>query len=59
MAQGQRDAACIQRQMTEMIVAAGGQIDYVALVDPESLTSVTQIAGPVLVALAVKFDGAG
>jgi pantoate--beta-alanine ligase len=57
VAQGQRDTACIQRQLTEMIVAAGGQIDYVALVDPESLAPVTRVDGPVLAALAVKFDG--
>ena len=57
IAQSQRDAACIVRQMTEMILAAGGQIDYVALVDPQSLAAVTQITGPVLAALAVKIDG--
>ncbi len=57
VAQGQRDAACIVRQMTEMVLAAGGQIDYVALVDSETLDPVTQIAGPVVALLAVKFDG--
>jgi pantoate--beta-alanine ligase len=57
VAQGQRDAAHIARQMTEMILAAGGQIDYVALVDPESFAAVRQIDGQVLAVLAVKFDG--
>jgi pantoate--beta-alanine ligase len=56
VAEGQRNAACIQYQMTEVILTAGGQIDYVALVDPESLVSVTQINGPVLAVLAVKFE---
>jgi pantoate--beta-alanine ligase len=57
VADGQRDAACIVRQMTQMLLAAGGQIDYVALVDPESLAPVNQIDGPVLAALAVNFGG--
>ncbi len=57
VAQGQHDAACIQRQMSDMILAAGGNIDYVALVDPESLAPVTEINAPVLAALAVKFEG--
>jgi pantoate--beta-alanine ligase len=56
LAQGQRDCDCIVRQMTEMIVAAGGAIDYVALVDPETLEPVVQITGPVVALLAVKFD---
>lgn len=57
VAQGQRDAACIARQMTETLLAAGGQIDYVALVDPDTLAPANHIAGPVLAALAVRFDG--
>jgi pantoate--beta-alanine ligase len=57
IAQGQRDAACIVRQMADLIRAAGGAIDYVALVDPETLGAVMQIDGPVLAVLAVKFDG--
>jgi pantoate--beta-alanine ligase len=54
VAQGQRDANCIARQMTEMIIAEGGAIDYVALVDPETLEPVHQIHGPVIALLAVK-----
>ena len=53
--QGQRDATCIVRQMTEMIVAAGGAIDYVALVNADTLDPVQQITGPVAALVAVKF----
>jgi pantoate--beta-alanine ligase len=56
VARGERDAAAIARQMTEQILAVGASIDYVALVDPESLAAVTKITGPTLAALAVKID---
>ncbi len=55
VAQGQRDTNYIIGQMTEMIVAAGGAIDYVALVDPDTLEPVQQINGPVVALMAVKF----
>jgi len=57
VAGGERDAAAIVRQMTEKICAAGGTIDYVALVDPDSLVPVGQLGGPTLAVLAVKIDG--
>jgi pantoate--beta-alanine ligase len=57
VAQGERDAETIVRQMTERIVAAGATIDYVALVDPDSLASVQQVAESTLAVLAVKIDG--
>ena len=57
VAGGERDAAAIVRQMTERIVAVGAAIDYVALVDPDSLAAVARITGPTLAALAVKIDG--
>ena len=50
VARGERDAAAIARQMTERILAAGATIDYVALVDPDSLAAVEQITGPTLAA---------
>jgi pantoate--beta-alanine ligase len=56
VAQGECDAAAIARQMTERILAARAAIDYVALVDPETLAPVAQVAAPVLAALAVKID---
>jgi pantoate--beta-alanine ligase len=55
VAEGQRDTACIARQMTDMIVAESGAIDYVALVDPDTLESVPQITGPAVALVAVKF----
>ena len=56
VADGQRDAGAIARQMTGQIRAAGATIDYVALVDPDSLATVNKITGPTLAALAVKID---
>ena len=38
--------------------APDGQIDYVQIVDPQTLADVEQTGRPVLVALAVKFSGA-
>jgi pantoate--beta-alanine ligase len=55
VSQGERDATCIIQRMSEMIAAAGGAIDYVALADPKTLQPVTQITGPVAALLAVKF----
>ena len=57
VARGERDAAAIARQMTEQILAVGATIDYVALVDPDSLAAVGRITGPTLAVLAVKIDG--
>jgi len=54
---GEREAAGIIRQMSEHILATGATIDYVALVDPDSLAAVERITGPTLAALAVKLDG--
>ena len=57
VAGGERDAAAIVRQMSQRIVAAGATIDYVALVDPDSLAAVERIDGPAVALLAVKIDG--
>jgi pantoate--beta-alanine ligase len=57
VAAGERDAAAIARRMTELIVAAGATIDYVALVEPDTLRGVAQIVGPTLALLAVRIDG--
>lgn len=58
VAAGQRDAAAIAAQMRSLIAtAADAQIDYVALVDPQSLQPVTRLTGPTLAALAVRIDG--
>ncbi len=57
VAQGERDAAAVARRMTEQIRATGATIDYVALVDPDSLAAVGEIRGPTLAALAVRIGG--
>lgn len=54
---GQRDADRIARGMREVIATAGdAAIDYVALVDPDSLEPVDEIAAPTLAALAVTIE---
>ncbi len=47
----------LPEQMTQRILAVGATIDYVALVDPDSLSAVARIAGPTLAVLAVRIDG--
>jgi pantoate--beta-alanine ligase len=54
VAEGQRNATALAGKMREVILAAGpARIDYVALVDPETLGPVQEIHGPTLAALAV------
>ncbi len=56
-AAGERRAAAIVAQMQEVIAAAeDARIDYIALVDPETLEPVETIAGRTLAALAVKIE---
>jgi pantoate--beta-alanine ligase len=57
VAGGECDVDEIVRRMTEQIVAAGATIDYVALVDPDSLAPVQRIGGRMLAVLAVNLDG--
>ena len=53
--QGERSAAAVAHKMRELIVSAeDAKIDYVALVDPETLQPVDEIRGPTLAALAVR-----
>jgi pantoate--beta-alanine ligase len=55
--QGERRAAAILAPMREVILRAeDARIDYVALVDPETLRPVETLAGPALAALAVKIE---
>ena len=57
-AEAERDTAAIARRMREVLLAAGPlEIDYVALVDPETLEPVATVAHPTLAALAVRIDG--
>jgi len=54
---GERDASAIAGKMREVIdTAEDAQIDYVVLVDPETLAPVATILGPTLAALAVRIE---
>jgi pantoate--beta-alanine ligase len=53
---GERSAAVlIQRMMSRFQVTPGAVVDYVAVVDAETLQPVERLSGTVLVAVAVKF----
>ena len=53
---GERDASRIESEMRERIGAvAGAALDYASVVDRRSLEGVQEIAGEVLVAVAVRF----
>ena len=55
--QGERSARTIAARMRELIeTAEDARIDYVALVDPDTLQPVETIAGRTLAALAVKIE---
>ena len=57
---GERDAATIRRWMAKQLAAVPGAVlDYVAIVDADTLEDVSAIvaARPVLLAVAVKFGG--
>jgi pantoate--beta-alanine ligase len=57
LAEGQRDALRIASEMRDLIeTAPDARIDYVALVDPDTLQPVDRIAGPTLAVLAVKIE---
>lgn len=56
--EGERIAARITARMRELILAApSAEIDYIALVDPQTLHAVAEITGETLAVLAVKFEG--
>jgi pantoate--beta-alanine ligase len=57
---GERDAAAVRRAMVEHIASApGAVVDYIAVVDADSLEELARIVPgrPTLLALAVKFGG--
>jgi pantoate--beta-alanine ligase len=57
VAEGQRDASTIVRRMRDVILTAeDAEIDYVALVDPDSLAPVDRLSGRTLAALAVRIE---
>ena len=52
---GERDSALVAAAVREVIEQAGpARIEYISVVDPESMQPIAEIAGPVLVALAVR-----
>jgi pantoate--beta-alanine ligase len=56
IAKGECNAAVVQQALADRIKATpGAQLDYAALVDPQTLRSVERIGKEVLVALAVRF----
>jgi pantoate--beta-alanine ligase len=55
--EGQRDVQTIAAEMRAVIeTAEDSRIDYVALVDPDTLQPVERIAGSTLAVLAVKIE---
>jgi pantoate--beta-alanine ligase len=53
---GERDGTAIQRMLADRVNATPGAVlDYAAVVEADSLEPVTQLRGPTLLALAVKF----
>jgi pantoate--beta-alanine ligase len=57
VAGGERDARLIADRMQEVILtAADARIDYIALVDPETLQPVRHLGGRTLAALAVRIE---
>jgi len=57
VAEGPRDATAIIGRMKETIaMAEDARIDYVALVDPDSLHSVDEVSAPTLAVLAVHIE---
>jgi pantoate--beta-alanine ligase len=57
VAAGERSASVIAAGMREVIeTAPDARIDYIALVDPDTLQPVETLSGPTLAALAVKIE---
>jgi pantoate--beta-alanine ligase len=53
--QGETDPAAVTAGVRQLIEDAGpAKVDYISVVDPETMQLVEQITGPVLVALAVR-----
>lgn len=58
VAEGERDAETIKDAVREIIATTSGSVDYVELLDDESLQVFQTLEKPALLALAVKFSGA-
>lgn len=57
-AAGGRDADVLKAAVREIIEKTSGAVDYIEIVDNESLESFQTLEKPVLLALAVRFSGA-
>jgi pantoate--beta-alanine ligase len=57
-AAGERSADVLKSAICEIIEKTSGAVDYVEVVDDESLQCVQVLENPVLIALAVRFPGA-
>jgi pantoate--beta-alanine ligase len=57
-AAGERDAGKIKAAVRAVIEATSGRVDYIEIVDDETLQPVLTLEKPALLALAVKFSGA-
>lgn len=57
-ADGERNAEALRSAVRDVIEQTSGRVDYIELVDDETLQPVEQVERPVLLALAVKFSGA-
>ena len=55
VARGERSAGAIRERVTALLEQAGGRVDYVGVVDPLTLESLDVLAGPALIAVAVRF----
>ncbi len=57
---GQRESKALIGAMRQHIATAAplGQIDYIEVMDPDSLSPTDRLDGPVVIALAVKFSSA-
>jgi len=54
---GQRDGSALGAAVRGRIEAAGGEVDYVAVVAQESLQPLAQLTAPAVVAVAARFGG--
>lgn len=57
-AAGERDAGKIKAAVRAVIEATSGRVDYIEIVDDETLQPVRTLEKPALIALAVRFSGA-
>ena len=55
---GERDAAVVEASVRQGIEAAGGRVDYVAIVDPDELTPLLRLDQPARAIVAAWFGPA-